>query len=429
VPGVLDILTFQNANVVRPLDIIFKGGQASSSIVPLSSPKIWHDGQIVAMVVADTFEAASEAAFEIGIEYDEQTPTATFGCPGTTVKAVADVEKSYKDPTLGDAEQAFSAAPVTVDAEYSTPPQHHNAMELFTTTCVWNDDKLTVLEPSRFVYGMKYGLAEQLGMNPEDVHVVSPLVGGAFGAKGFLTQQTALTAIAALRLGRPVKLAATRKQGFTIATYRAETRHHVRLGASRDGRIVAYLHEGWELTSRPDDFHISGTTSTAVLYDYGAVATKVNVVNADRNTPGIHALASRDALFVRARKRDGRAGARARHGPGRAAPAQRHDEGSCHGTPLLETVAGPMFRCRRQGFRLAQTIGRAGLDARPRLARRLGMRNRLLSDNDGAMRGERSPDVRRLRSRIGRRARDRQRRRHCYRPGRGRTSGHGPPTR
>ncbi len=143
VPGVLDILTWRNANVVRPLGIFSKGGQAGSSIVPLNSAKIWHDGQIVAMVVAETFEAASEAARKIAVEYDEQPPTATFGSPGTTVKPVAEVDDKHKDPMLGDAESAFSGAPVTIDAEYGTPTQHHNPMELFTTTCVWDNNKLT----------------------------------------------------------------------------------------------------------------------------------------------------------------------------------------------------------------------------------------------------------------------------------------------
>ena len=142
----LEILTYQNANVVKePLDIFTKGGQAGSSIVPLSSPKVWHDGQIIAVVVAETFEAASEAARKIGVEYDEEAPAATFGSPGTTVKPVADVDKTHKDPMLGDAEGAFSGAPVTIDAEYGTPTQHHNPMELFTTTCLWDDEKLTVL--------------------------------------------------------------------------------------------------------------------------------------------------------------------------------------------------------------------------------------------------------------------------------------------
>ncbi len=286
VPGVLEILTYQNADVVKPIKTSSEGGQAGSSIVPLSSPKIWHDGQIIAVVVAETFEAAQEAAGKVGVEYEVEEPSATFGSQGATIKPVADVDKTHKDPILGDAEAAFAAAPVTIEAEYATPTQHHNPMELFTTTCVWTDDQLTVLEPSQFVYGLKYGLADQLGIDPDGVHVESPFVGGAFGSKGSMTQRTALTAIAARRVGRPVKLVATRKQGFTIATYRAETRHHVRLGADPRGKILAYLHEGWELTSRPDNYNVSGTTSTAVMYDYGSVATRVNVVNADRNTPG-----------------------------------------------------------------------------------------------------------------------------------------------
>ena len=286
VPGVLDILTHENANVIRPLNIFSKGGQSSTSIVPLSSRKIWHDGQILALVVAETFEAAAEAAHKVGVEYDERPPTATFDSAGATVKPVAETDKEHKDPMLGDAASAFSAAPVVVDAEYATPTQHHNPMELFATTCVWSDDKLTVYEPSQFVYGVKYGLAEQLDVDPETIRVVSTYVGGGFGSRGSLTPRTALVALAARRVRRPVKLAATRAQGFTIATYRAETRHHVRLGAARDGKILAYLHEAWELTSRPDDYNVSGTRSTALMYGYGSVATRVNVVNADRNTPG-----------------------------------------------------------------------------------------------------------------------------------------------
>ncbi|MDQ0392966.1 xanthine dehydrogenase family protein molybdopterin-binding subunit [Labrys monachus] len=286
VPGVLDILTHENAGEIRPLKTFSSGGQAGSSIVPLDSARIWHDGQILAMVVAETYEAAREAGHRIAIAYDAEKPSATFGSAGVETKPVAKVSKAHKDPTFGDAPQAFAASAVKVEADYSTPAQHHNPMELFTTTCLWTDGRLTVHEPSQFVYGMKAGVATQLGIDPADVHVVSPFVGGAFGSKGSLTARTAIVALAARRLRRPVKLVATRDQGFTIATYRAETRHSVKLGAGRDGRIAAYLHEAWELSSRPDDYNVSGTTSTAVMYDYGSIATRVNVVNADRNTPG-----------------------------------------------------------------------------------------------------------------------------------------------
>src|SRR5262249_44763739 len=91
---------------------------------------------------------------------------------------------------------------------------------------------------------------------------------------------------AARRLNRPVKLVATRVQGFTIATYRAETRHRVRLGASRDGKLVGYAHEGWEVSSRPDPYVVAGAGESAHLYGFGAVKTAVNLVHADRNTPG-----------------------------------------------------------------------------------------------------------------------------------------------
>ncbi|HLH48400.1 MAG TPA: xanthine dehydrogenase family protein molybdopterin-binding subunit [Roseiarcus sp.] len=286
VPGLLDILTYQNANAIRPLKTFSGGGQAASSIVPLSAPKIWHDGQIVALVVAETFEAASEAAQKITIDYDEERPTPTLGAPGATVEAVAEISKEHKDPGFGDAAAAFEAAPVKVDAEYSTPTQHHNPMELFSTTCLWTDGKLTIHEPSQFVYGVKNGVATQLGMSPDDIRVESRYVGGAFGSKGSLTARTAIVALAARRLGRPVKLVAARDQGFTVATYRAETRHKVKLAAERGGKLLAYLHEAFEVTSRPDNYNVSGTTSTAVMYNYGAVATKVNIVHADRNTPG-----------------------------------------------------------------------------------------------------------------------------------------------
>ena len=92
---------------VRPLNIFSKGGQAGSSIVPLSSPKVWHDGQIIALVVAETLEAAAEAAAKVGVAYDAEPPSATLDSGGATVKAVADADKAHKDPTLGDADRGF----------------------------------------------------------------------------------------------------------------------------------------------------------------------------------------------------------------------------------------------------------------------------------------------------------------------------------
>jgi xanthine dehydrogenase YagR molybdenum-binding subunit len=197
------------------------------------------------MVVADTFEAAREAAYRIRVNYQPEQPV--FDAPGAVIVAAKDAAKTHEHPEVGDAQQALDAAEVAIDVAYSTPTQHHNAIELFTTTCAWNGQELTISEPSQFVHGLKNGVAQQLGIDPVSVHVVSPFVGGAFGSKASVTPRTALVAIAARRVGRPVKLVTTRDQGFTVATYRAETRHRIRLGATREGKLTALLHEAWEV--------------------------------------------------------------------------------------------------------------------------------------------------------------------------------------
>ena len=286
VPGVLDILTNRNVDTIKPGKFFASGGYMGTSIVPLAADKIWHGGQIVALVVAETFEAATEAADRLTITYAADTPSATFDSPGASAVPAADEVKEHEDPKVGDAEAAFVAAPVKIDAHYSTPTQHHNPIELFTTTCAWSGGKLTVWEPSQNVTGFKNGLADQLGIQPDDVHVISPYVGGAFGSRGSLTQRTAIVAVAAKKLNRPVKLVPTRMQGFTIATYRAETQQHVKLGAGKDGKLQSLSHEGWEVSSRPDPYKVGGTDASTRLYACPNVASKVSIVHADRSTPG-----------------------------------------------------------------------------------------------------------------------------------------------
>jgi xanthine dehydrogenase YagR molybdenum-binding subunit len=145
---------------------------------------------------------------------------------------------------------------------------------------------LHVYEPSQWTVGLQNGLARELQMAASAIEVHSPYIGGAFGSKGSVTPRTALVALAARALGRPVKLVVTRDQGFTIATYRAETRHRIRLGASRSGKIAAYGHESWELSSRTDDYIVGGNESSVAMYGIPNVLTKVNIAKADRNTPG-----------------------------------------------------------------------------------------------------------------------------------------------
>jgi xanthine dehydrogenase YagR molybdenum-binding subunit len=286
VKGVLAIFTHKNIGPIEGGKTFDSGGYMGTSIAPMASDEIHHDGQIVALVVGETFEAAREGAHRLVVRYQATTPSAGFHSRGAETVAGSDASKKHEDPKVGDAAAAFASAPVKVDAEYETATEHHNPMELFTTTCAWQNGKLTVWESSQNMWGVKNGLAKQLGIKPEDVHAVSPFVGGAFGSRGSLTQRTAIVARAAQHLDRPIKLMTTRDQGFTIATYRAETRHHIKLGAGRDGKLVSVSHEGWEVTSRPDPYMVAGTESTTKLWASPNVYSKVSIVHADRNTPG-----------------------------------------------------------------------------------------------------------------------------------------------
>jgi xanthine dehydrogenase YagR molybdenum-binding subunit len=286
VRGVLEIFTYRNIGPIQGGATFSDKGYMGSSIAPMASDEIHHDGQIIALVVGESFEAAREGAHRLNVRYDAQRPSAGFDSPGSETVAGAQASKSHEDPKVGDAESAFAAAAVKVDARYETATEHHNALELFTTGCAWQNGKLIVWEASQNMWGVKNGLAKQLGMNPEDIHAVSPFVGGAFGSRGSLTQRTAIVARAAQKLDRPVKLMTTRDQGFTIATYRAETRHHIKLGANRDGKLVSLSHEAEEVTSRPDPYMVAGTESSTRLYGCANIDSKVSIVHADRNTPG-----------------------------------------------------------------------------------------------------------------------------------------------
>ena len=286
-PGVLDVLTHETmADAVKHVAFFSDGGPASNTVVPLSSPRIEYGGQTVAVVIANTYETARDAAHRVTVDYAIDKPSATFDSPGTVDHELATQNKKHEDPKVGDFAAAFATAPVTIEASYSTPTQHHNPIELFATTATWDGPNLTIHEPSQNVYGIKNGLAAQLRIDPSRIRVVSPFIGGAFGSKGSLTQRTAIVAVAAKRLNRPVKLVATREQGFTIATYRAETRHTVKLGAGRDGKLQALSHDGFEVTSRPDPYAVAGTDASTRMYACPNIASNVTIVRADRSTPG-----------------------------------------------------------------------------------------------------------------------------------------------
>ena len=138
-PGVLEILTYENTSDLAEEKYSPGGGGSSTSIQGLG-PEIAHDGQIIALVVAETYEAAREAAYKLKVTYAAGTPSGSFDSPGVTeADATKESERHKEMPQVGDADPALASADVVVDAVYGTPTQHHNPIELFTTTCVWSD--------------------------------------------------------------------------------------------------------------------------------------------------------------------------------------------------------------------------------------------------------------------------------------------------
>jgi xanthine dehydrogenase YagR molybdenum-binding subunit len=214
VPGVLEIFYHENSRDLKEIKYRPGGGGPTSSIQDFG-PEIKYGGQIIALVVAETFEAAREAAHKVHVTYQAEQPSATFDSSGVNEE---DISKQKDVPQAGDAEAAYSAAEVKLEAEYETPTQHHNPIELFTTTCVWQDEELTIYEPSQFMYGLKANAAKKMGIDIANVHAVSPFVGGAFGSKAQFSPRTGLVALAAKRLNRPVSWLqrATRASRFRL---------------------------------------------------------------------------------------------------------------------------------------------------------------------------------------------------------------------
>ena len=285
VPGVQMVMTHENRPALGELKTFAGGGLAITEIAPLAGPDIHHDGQPVALVVADTFEAAREAAHRLRIEYSETAPTATFGDEGAQERPLTDINPNYKPLRFKDADAALAASAHVVEAEYATPIQHHNAIELFSTTAYWDGPRLVLHEPSQYVWGLKHAAGTQMQVDPDNVRVKAPFVGGAFGSKAAVTHRTALAALAAKQLGRPVKLVAMRDQGFTHSGHRQETRQRVRLGCDAQGRLTGYDHRQWEFTARTTPYSNGGLDKSVAMYAFQAARTDNYVVQGDRNVP------------------------------------------------------------------------------------------------------------------------------------------------
>ena len=289
-PGVLAVVTAANAG---------KLGKGEMNVARLlAGPQVEHYHQAVALVVAETFEQARAASNLVRVNYVEEK--GRFDLAAEKDNAVKpDWESDPADTQAGNFQRGFASAPVQLDATYTTPDQSHAMMEPHASTARWEADKLTVWTSNQMIDWCVKDLAKTLNIPKSKVRVISPYVGGGFGAKLFLRTDALLAALGARAAGRPVKVALHRHLIFNNTTHRPATIQRIRIGAGRDGRIVAIGHESWN-GNLPKGSSEVATQQTRLLYagPDRMTATRValldlpegNAMRAPGEAPGMMAL-------------------------------------------------------------------------------------------------------------------------------------------
>ncbi|HEX4226267.1 MAG TPA: molybdopterin cofactor-binding domain-containing protein, partial [Pseudonocardiaceae bacterium] len=232
--------------------------------------------------------AATEAALLIEPEYQREPFAVKIGAEGaeTLVQEQAIPLPFLADIKVGDADAALLASPVRVESTYENPAQHAVPMELNASVVHWEGTKLIVDDSTQNANAVRFGLATQLGIDPADVEVASPYIGGGFGQKNSMHMHLGPIAIASRRLGRPVKMVLPRPQTFHTGSFRPNTVHTVRLGADENGKLLAAVHEIDAQTSRHDLFPNLSTEVSSRLYAVPAFRGRQRLVRTDVQTPG-----------------------------------------------------------------------------------------------------------------------------------------------
>ena len=257
-PGVIAVVTGENAGPLGKGEFYVQRA--------LAAPDVDYYHQAVAIVVAETFEQAraasllirvryvrSEGAFDLRVAKDAApvARVAAFGPPPQT--------------SVGDFDRAFAAAPVRLDAVYTTPDHSHAMMEPHATIAAWEGDRLTVWTAIQQINWGVRDLARSLGIPKARIRMHAPYIGGGFGGKGTVLSDVVMAALAARAAGRPVKVAMARTMEMNNTTHRPATIQRLRIGVERSGKIAAIGHESWS-GNLPDGRPEAATASTRVLY-------------------------------------------------------------------------------------------------------------------------------------------------------------------
>lgn len=277
--GVIRVFTHLNAGKLGPAPA---ASAPPAWSWPLQSDRVFFNGQPIALVVAETYEQARYAARLVKTTYQTEPHNSDFA---TMLDRAQPDSASAKGKPRGKPVPAMQAAAVKVEAEYRIPINHHNPIEPHAAIAVWQGNQLTIFDKTQQVFGVQTHLAEALGVPPENIRVVSPFVGGAFGASLKPNYYPSLTAMAARELKRPVKVVYTRTQMFTGHGYRPHTIQKIALGADRNGKLSSMIHEAFHNTSSFEAFSDSTTGFTRQVYACPNLDAPLKIAATDLATP------------------------------------------------------------------------------------------------------------------------------------------------
>ena len=288
-PGVQAVLHQGN----RPPLYRAASGSIDEARPPLDDDIVRYYGQYVALVVADTLEQAQAAAHAVRVSYDARTPD---------VSPPGDEDTPTIESERGDAPAAYASAPVRLDAVYTTPVETHNSMELHACVADYDGQAYTLYEASQGVVNHRDVVAQMLGIGKENVRVISRYLGSGFGGKLWPWPHSLLAPVAARLLGRPVKLVISRAMTFNSAGHRPYTRQRMRLGATRDGKLVSLQHHYLSQASILDKYREKCGEATPRMYStpnlkvcWGLARRNVGAPTSMRGpgaVPGMYALES-----------------------------------------------------------------------------------------------------------------------------------------
>ena len=256
--GVVDVIIDLDTFIRNPA----QGGQKSAPAQGVK--KIAYQGQPIAVVVAETFEAASEAAKAIQVQYISDNEEGAFDFDRE--KSEAAMIDGVPISKQGNPEKMLEQAEVKVDRTYHTPSQSHAAMEPHASIATWEGDEVTIYTANQMLAPCQMQMADVLGIKPDKVRLVSRFIGGGFGGKLGIAPEAVAAAIAAKKLRRPVQVVMARTQVMEATARRTNTEQRVALGADKDGKIHTIIHDSIVTNLPGEAFYEPVAESTPFLY-------------------------------------------------------------------------------------------------------------------------------------------------------------------